>query len=124
MPLESFLPGFETHDIETAGARIHLATGGSGPPLLLLHGHPQTHLTWHKVAPALARQFTVIAPDLRGYGDSDKPASAPDHLPYSKRVMAQDQVLVMRALGHERFAVVGHDRGGRVAHRMALDHPQ
>ena len=82
MPLESFLPGFETHDIETAGARIHLATGGSGPPLLLLHGHPQTHLTWHKVAPRLAERFTVVAPDLRGYGDSEKPDGGERHANY------------------------------------------
>ena len=118
------LPGFVDTDIETGEVRIRAAIGGSGPPLLLLHGHPQNHLTWHKVAPALAERFTVVAADLRGYGDSGKPASAPDHLPYSKRVMALDQVAVMRSLGHERFAVVGHDRGGRVAHRMALDHPQ
>jgi haloacetate dehalogenase len=116
------LPGVTEQDIETSEVRIRTALGGSGPPLLLLHGHPQNHLTWHKVAPALAKRFTVVAPDLRGYGDSGKPASTPDHLPYSKRVMARDQVEVMRALGHERFAVVGHDRGGRVAHRMALDH--
>ena len=117
------LPGFVDTDIETGEVRIRAAIGGSGSPLLLLHGHPQNHLTWHKVAPALAERFTVVATDLRGYGDSGKPASTPDHLPYSKRVMAQDQVAVMRSLGHERFAVVGHDRGGRVAHRMALDHP-
>src|SRR3954453_11466433 len=115
-----FLPGFETRDIETAGARIHLATGGSGPPLLLLHGHPQTHLTWHKIAPRLAKRFTVVAPDLRGYGDSAKPEGGERHVNYSKRAMAADQVEVMRALGFGRFAVVGHDRGGRVAHRMVL----
>jgi haloacetate dehalogenase len=120
----SLLPGFTEQDIETSAVRIRTAVGGSGPPLLLLHGHPQTHLTWHKVAPALAEWFTVVAPDLRGYGDSGKPASAPDHLPYSKRVMARDQVEVMRSLGFSRFAVVGHDRGGRVAHRMALDYPE
>ena len=92
--------------------------------MLLLHGHPQNHLTWHKVAPALAERFTVVATDLRGYGDSGKPGSTPDHLsPTRKRVMARDQVAVMATLGHTRFAVVGHDRGGRVAHRMALDHP-
>ena len=117
------LPGFVDTDIETGEVRIRAAIGGSGSPLLLLHGHPQNHLTWHKVAPALAERFTVVATDLRGYGDSGKPASTPDHLPYSKRVMARDQIAVMRSLGHERFAVVGHDRGGRVAHRMALDHP-
>ena len=124
MPLESFLPGFETRDIETAGARIHLATGGIGPPLLLLHGHPQTRLTWHKIAPRLAKRFTVVAPDLRGYGDSEKPDGGERHAHYSKRAMAADQVEVMRRLGFERFAVVGHDRGGRVAHRMALDHSE
>ena len=123
MPLPDLLPGFSEQDIEVGEVRIRAAVGGSGPPLLLLHGHPQTHLTWHRVAPALAERFTVVAPDLRGYGDSGKPASTPDHLPYSKRVMARDQVEAMRALGHGRFAVVGHDRGGRVAHRMALDHP-
>lgn len=120
----SLIPGFTERDLETGEVRIRAAMGGSGPPLLLLHGHPQTHVTWHKVAPALARRFTVVATDLRGYGDSGRPPSTPDHLPYSKRVMARDQVEVMRLLGHGRFAVVGHDRGGRVAHRMALDHPE
>src|SRR4051794_29335440 len=123
MPSDSFLPGFAVRDIETAGARIHLATGESGPPLLLLHGHPQTYLTWHKIAPRLAERFAVVAPDLRGYGDSGKPEGGEGHVNYSKRAMAADQVAVMRALGFNRFAVVGHDRGGRVAHRMALDHP-
>jgi haloacetate dehalogenase len=98
-------------------------TGGSGPPLLLLHGYPQTHLMWRKVAPRLARNFTVVAADLRGYGDSSKPAGGENHIGYSKRAMAQDQIEVMSSLGFERFSVVGHDRGGRVAHRMALDHP-
>ena len=102
---------------------IHAAVGGSGPPLLLLHGHPQTHVTWHKIAPRLAERFTVVAPDLRGYGDSDKPDGGADHVNYSKRAMAADQVAVMRHLGFRRFAIAGHDRGGRVAHRMALDHP-
>ena len=118
-----FLPGFETRTVETEGARIHLALGGSGPPLLMLHGHPQTHLTWHKIAPRLAERFTVVLPDLRGYGDSAKPEGGESHANYSKRAMAADQVEVMGALGFERFALVGHDRGGRVAHRMALDHP-
>jgi haloacetate dehalogenase len=122
-PPNPLLPGFTEKDIETSKVRIRTAVGGKGPPLLLLHGHPQNHLTWHKIAPTLAERFTVVAPDLRGYGDSGKPASTPDHLPYSKRVMARDQIEIMQALGHERFAVVGHDRGGRVAHRMALDHP-
>jgi haloacetate dehalogenase len=116
--------GFETLDIATPEASIHLVRGGSGPPLLLLHGYPQTHVMWHRVAPRLAERFTVIAPDLRGYGDSAKPPGGADHAAYSKRVMAGDQVEVMRTLGFERYAVVGHDRGARVAYRMALDHPQ
>src|SRR3954451_3428181 len=123
MPSENYLPRFATRQIETAGTRIHLATGGSGPPLLLLHGHPQTHLTWHRIALRLAERFTVVAPDLRGYGDSAKPEGGERHVNYGKRAMAADQVEVMRTLGFERFAAVGHDRGGRVAHRMALDHP-
>ena len=114
--------GFETFRMGTKEAEIAGRTGGNGPPLLLLHGYPQTHVMWHKVAPVLAKRFTIVAPDLRGYGDSSKPASAPDHSTYSKRAMAADMVEVMAALGHERFAVCGHDRGGRVAHRMALDH--
>jgi haloacetate dehalogenase len=119
-----FLDGFELSDVELEnGITLRVATGGSGPPLLLLHGHPQTHVTWRKVAPALARSFTIVAPDLRGYGDSSKPAGGDNHIAYSKREMAKDQVLLMRKLGHTRFAVAGHDRGGRVAHRMALDHP-
>ena len=104
------------------GVEINARIGGSGPPLLLLHGYPQTHVMWHKVAPALARSFTVVATDLRGYGDSTKPPSDPEHLAYSKRSTANDQVAAMRSLGYERFFVAGHDRGGRVAHRMALDH--
>jgi len=119
-----FLEGFALSDVALEnGIALRVATGGSGPPLLLLHGHPQTHVTWRKVAPALARRFTIVAPDLRGYGDSSKPAGGDDHIAYSKREMARDQVLLMRVLGHPRFAVAGHDRGGRVAHRMALDHP-
>ena len=102
---------------------IHYRIGGSGPPLLLLHGYPQTHLVWHKVAPALAQHFTVVMPDLRGYGDSSKPPGRSDHSNYSKRVMAQDVVDLMQHLGHPAFRVCGHDRGGRVAHRLALDHP-
>ena len=96
--------------------------GGHGPPLLLLHGHPQTHMMWHKIAPRLAQDFTVVAADLRGYGDSSKPPTAPDHAPYSKRAMARDQVAVMEQLGFERFFVAGHDRGGRCAYRLALDY--
>jgi haloacetate dehalogenase len=99
-------------------------TGGSGPPLLLLHGYPQTHLMWRKLAPRFATEFTVVAPDLRGYGDSSKPAAGPDNANYAKRALAQDQVETMAALGFERFAVVGHDRGARVAHRFARDHPE
>lgn len=117
------MPGFRWQDIDAGGVRIRTAIGGAGPPLLLLHGHPQTHLTWYKVAPELAKCFTVVATDLRGYGDSDKPAGDADHRNYSKREMAADQVSVMMALGFDRFAVVAHDRGARVAHRMALDHP-
>jgi haloacetate dehalogenase len=115
--------GFETRRVATSGAEINLRLGGSGPPLLLLHGYPQTHVMWHRVAPYLAERFTVAAADLRGYGDSAKPASDPAHATYSKRAMARDQVEVMSSLGFERFAVVGHDRGARVTHRMALDHP-
>jgi haloacetate dehalogenase len=115
--------GFTTQRVQTADVAIDLVQGGNGPPVLLLHGYPQTHATWHKVAPLLAAHCTVVCPDLRGYGDSDKPPGAPDHSTYSKRLMAQDQVAVMRTLGFERFAVVGHDRGARVAHRMALDVP-
>jgi haloacetate dehalogenase len=116
--------GFETTDVETGEARIHLRRGGSGPPLLLLHGYPQTHVMWHRVAPALAEDFTVVAPDLRGYGQSAKPATTTDHWPYTQRAMARDQVAVMHALGFDRFAVCGHDRGARVAYRLALDHPE
>ena len=105
------------------GVQIHGVTGGSGPPLLLLHGYPQTHAIWHRAAPRLAERFTIVAPDLRGYGDSDKPPTDANHAPYSKRAMAADQVAVMRGLGFDSFLVCGHDRGGRVAHRMAMDHP-
>jgi haloacetate dehalogenase len=114
---------FALTTIDVGEAQIRVRKGGSGPPLLLLHGMPQTHVMWHKVAPALARDFTVVATDLRGYGDSSKPPTTPDHEPYSKRAMARDQVAVMARLGFERFAVAGHDRGGRCAYRMALDHP-
>ncbi|MFJ5383473.1 alpha/beta fold hydrolase, partial [Cupriavidus sp. CER94] len=116
--------GFKTHRIDHDGVQIHAVVGGEGPPLLLLHGHPQTHVIWHKVAGELARHFTVVATDLRGYGDSGKPAGLPDHSNYSKRVMAADQLAVMRQLGFERFRVLAHDRGARVAHRLAVDHPQ
>ena len=115
--------GFALTNIEMGGVSIRARVGGRGAPLLLLHGNPQTHVMWHEVAPALARHFTVVATDLTGYGMSSKPASTPDHAPYSKRSMAHDQLAVMRKLGHERFLVAGHDRGARVAYRMALDHP-
>lgn len=119
-----FFPGFTAVRIDTEEVTINGVVGGSGPPLLLLHGYPQTLGEWHRVAPALATRFTVVATDLRGYGDSGKPADGENHEGYSKRSMARDQVAVMESLGFSRFAVVGHDRGGRVAHRMALDHPQ
>lgn len=115
--------GFELSMIDTGEATIRVRHGGSGPPLLLLHGHPQTHVMWHRIAPRLAQEFTVVASDLRGYGQSSKPPTTPDHEPYSKRAMARDQVELMRQLGFDRFFVVGHDRGGRVGYRMALDHP-
>jgi haloacetate dehalogenase len=114
--------GFETRRIETSGAEIHLRVGGEGPPLLLIHGYPQSHVIWHHVAPVLAGRFTVVAPDLRGYGDSQAPETDAGHLAYSKRAMAGDLAEVMSALEFERFGVVGHDRGARVAYRMALDH--
>jgi haloacetate dehalogenase len=120
----TFFGGFDTLDVPTRETTIHLVRGGSGPPLLLLHGYPQTHVMWHRVAPRLAEHFTVVAPDLRGYGDSAKPPGGADHMTYAKRTMARDQVEVMHALGFERYAVVGHDRGARVAYRMALDHPR
>lgn len=115
--------GFREERIRAKGADIHMVIGGSGRPLLLLHGYPQTHVMWHKVAPSLAADFTVVVPDLRGYGDSSKPESDEDHLAYSKRVTARDMVDVMKQLGFETFRVAGHDRGGRVTHRMALDYP-
>lgn len=116
------LDGFRDQRITTSGAEIAVRTAGDGPPLLLLHGYPQTHVMWHRIAPALAGRFTVVLPDLRGYGQSSKPESDARHAPYSKRAMAQDMAEVMTALGFERFQAVGHDRGGRVAHRLALDH--
>jgi len=120
----NLFPGFQSRRVRTSGATINLVHGGKGPPVLLLHGYPQTHLMWHKVAPALARDYTVVCADLRGYGDSSKPAGAADHANYAKRTMAQDQVTLMRSLGFERFGVLAHDRGARVAHRLAMDHPQ
>jgi haloacetate dehalogenase len=118
----NFFPGFQVRDAKTSSATIHLAVGGNGPPVLLLHGYPQTHIIWRKIAPQLAQNFTVVAPDLRGYGNSSRPPDGENHSGYSKRAMSQDQVEVMEQLGFRRFAVVGHDRGGRVAHRMALDY--
>jgi haloacetate dehalogenase len=115
--------GFEEFDIATSQTTIHGVRGGSGPPVLLLHGIPETHLMWHRVVPALTERFTVVATDLRGFGASGKPPSDAEHGPYRMRVVAGDQVEVMAALGFERFAVVGHDRGARCAYRMALDHP-
>ncbi|MDB5093544.1 MAG: alpha/beta hydrolase [Candidatus Eremiobacteraeota bacterium] len=116
--------GFTLERIDTGEATIRVRHGGSGPPLLLLHGYPQTHVMWHRIAPRLAREFTVVAMDLRGYGESSKPPTTEDHEPYSKRAMARDCVAVMAKLGFERFSVAGHDRGARVAYRLALDHPQ
>lgn len=122
--MNTFFPGFERKQIEVSAASINLVRGGGGPAVLLLHGYPQTHCIWHKLAPRLAEKYTVVATDLRGYGDSSKPAGLPDHSNYSKRAMALDQVEVMQALGYKEFHLVGHDRGARVAHRLALDHPQ
>src|SRR4030095_13083187 len=117
-----FFPGFTSFDVKTSGATIHGVVGGSGPPLLRLHGAPQSHVSWRLVAPALAKEYTVVAADLRGYGDSSTPPDGENHANYSKRAMALDQIEVMRALGFQRFAVVGHDRGAPGAARVALDH--
>ena len=116
-------PGFQHLDMTTSGAVIRLRHGGSGPPLLLLHGNPENHTAWYKIAARLAQRFHVVLPDLRGYGDSSLPQPGPNLLNYSFRAMAQDAVEVMRRLGYEKFFVAGHDRGGRTAHRMCLDHP-
>lgn len=125
-PLGDLFPGFYTQGIPVSGGEVELLVreGGEGPPLLLLHGYPQTHVCWHKVAPALAKRFTLVMPDLRGYGGSSIPPLTADGLAYSKRVMAQDVLSLMTELGHDRFAVAGHDRGGRVAYRLALDSPE
>lgn len=120
--MTEFFPGFDRCRIETSGAEINVVTGGRGPPLLLLHGYPQTHIMWRKIAPRLAEDFTLVIPDLRGYGDSSKPPAGPDFAAYSKRALAQDQVETMRALGFDRFRVAGHDRGARVTHRLLRDH--
>ena len=119
----ALFPGFERRSIATSGAVINVLRGGSGPPLLLLHGFPETHAMWHKVAARLANRYTVVIPDLRGYGDSSKPPDGENHINYSKRALALDQVETMHALGFDRFAVVGHDRGARVAWRLAVEHP-
>jgi haloacetate dehalogenase len=116
--------GFSRERIKTSGAEIALMRGGSGAPLLLVHGYPQTHVMWHKVAPRLAERFTVVAPDLRGYGASSKPATDDKHVTYSKRAMANDLAEVMTAMGFSQFNIAGHDRGGRVTYRLALDHPE
>ena len=122
--MTDFFSGFEHRRIATSGADINLVTGGNGPPLLLLHGYPQTHLMWRKLAARFAAEFTVVVPDLRGYGDSSKPPAGADNAGYSKRALALDQVETMKALGFERFAVAGHDRGARVAHRLVRDHSE
>jgi haloacetate dehalogenase len=117
------LDGFKTNRIEIAETSLFVRSAGSGPPLLLLHGFPETHLMWRDIAPILSRYFTVVCADLRGYGASGCPPSAPDHAPYAKRAMAMDMIQLMAKLGFDRFMVAGHDRGGRVAYRMAIDHP-
>ena len=122
--MNPLFPGFESELIEVNGVKIMTRKGGSGQPLLLLHGHPQTHAIWHRVAQQLAESHTVVMTDLRGYGDSSKPQGSHDHLNYSKRVMALDQIEVMRHFGYSQFDVLAHDRGARVAHRLALDHPK
>jgi haloacetate dehalogenase len=118
------IPGFAAARVAAADVTFSVHTAGRGPAVLLLHGYPQTHLIWRHLAPGWAQRFAVVAPDLKGYGASDAPPPAPDSANYSKRAMAAELVALMRTLGHERFAVVGHDRGGRVAYRLALDHPQ
>jgi haloacetate dehalogenase len=115
--------GFTLERIDVGDAELRVRHGGSGPPLVLLHGHPRTHTTWHRVAPLVASSYTVVCPDLRGYGDSSKPPTTADHAPYSKRAMAGDVIALMAQLGHDEFAVVGHDRGALVAFHAALDHP-
>ena len=122
--MNPLFPGFKSELIEVNGVKIMTRKGGSGQPLLLLHGHPQTHAIWHRVAQQLAESHTVVMTDLRGYGDSSKPQGSHDHLNYSKRVMALDQIEVMRHFGFSEFDVLAHDRGARVAHRLALDHPK
>jgi haloacetate dehalogenase len=120
----NFFPGFQQRRIALGALTLNVRLGGSGSPILLLHGLPQTHVAWHKIAPELARHFTVICPDLKGYGDSDAPPPTADSGNYSKRVMGEEMLALMQALGHQRFAIVGHDRGARIAYRLALDHPE
>ncbi|RAI32954.1 alpha/beta fold hydrolase [Rhodoplanes serenus] len=121
--LADLYPGFEAHWIDTSAGRLFARSGGSGPPLLMLHGYPQSNVIWHKVAPTLAKQFRVVVADLPGYGWSAAPRSGPDHVPYTKRAMANAMIDLMEALGHARFSLAGHDRGARVGYRLALDHP-
>src|SRR5262245_35016307 len=121
--LADLYPGFASKWIDTTAGRIFARTGGEGPPLLLLHGYPQTNVMWHRVAPALAQHFSLIIPDLPGYGWSEAPQADAEYAPYTKRAMAAAMVETMAALGHVRFRLAGHDRGGRVAYRLALDHP-
>lgn len=122
--MAAFFEGFTLETVRLSAGGFRLRRGGAGPPLLLLHGNPQTHAMWHKVAPALARRYSVVCPDLRGYGRSPKPPASADHAAYAKREMARDMVELMARFGHERFFLAGHDRGARVAHRLALDHPE
>ena len=119
----TFFEGMTLEEVEIGAGTVRLRRGGDGPPLLMVHGNPQTHAMWHAVAPRLAETYTVVCPDLRGYGGSHKPPATADHAPYAKRAMAQDLVDLMAALGHDRFRLVGHDRGARVSHRLAIDHP-
>jgi haloacetate dehalogenase len=121
--LADLFPGFESRFTETSAGRLFARIGGEGPPLLLLHGYPQTNVIWHRVAPALAKKYKLVIPDLPGYGASEAPEAGPDHSPYHKRAMAAAMVELMQKLGYPRFALVGHDRGGRVAYRLTLDHP-
>jgi haloacetate dehalogenase len=122
--MSDLFPHTREHRVDTGGAEIFARIGGSGPPLLLLHGYPQTHAMWHALAPRLMENYSCVMADLRGYGFSSCPANSADNRPYSKRVMAEDMIALMRGLGHERFAILGHDRGARVAYRLALDHPE
>src|SRR5690349_14658964 len=119
---DGLFPGFTTHRVQIAETQIHCVVGGNGPPLLLLHGFPQTHVMWHRVAPTLAERFSLVIPDLPGYGASDVPETDASHTPYTKRAMGKTMIELMEKLGHSQSALPGHDRGGRVAYRLALDH--